>query len=56
MSQALLLWALPQIFAIDPQARSRISGQLFLSAYLGAAACSAVSSANWSGWGWNGAH
>jgi hypothetical protein len=36
----LLLWALPQIFAIDPQARSRISGQLFLSA-------------NWSGWGWN---
>jgi predicted MFS family arabinose efflux permease len=43
-----------RIFAIDPRARSRMSGQLFLSAYLGAAACSAVISANWSGWGWNG--
>ena len=42
-----------RIFAIDPRARSRMSGQLFLSAYLGAAVCSAVTSANWSGWGWN---
>ena len=43
-----------RIYAIDPQARSRMSGQLFLTAYLGAAACSAVISANWSAWGWNG--
>lgn len=43
-----------RIYAIDPQARSRMSGQLFLSAYLGAAVSSAVTSANWNGWGWNG--
>lgn len=43
-----------RIYAIAPEARSRMSGQLFLTAYLGAAACSAVISANWIGWGWNG--
>lgn len=40
--------------AIDPAARSRMSGQLFLTADLGAAACSAVIAAAWSRWGWPG--
>lgn len=31
-----------RIYRIDPAARSRMSGQLFLTAYLGVAACSAV--------------
>ena len=43
-----------RIYAIDPQARSRMSGQLFLTAYLGAAACSAVISTFWRSWGWGG--
>lgn len=43
-----------RIYAIDPAARSRMSGQLFLTAYLGAAVCSAVISAFWSAWGWPG--
>jgi len=43
-----------RIFGIDPAARSRMSGQLFLTAYLGAAACSAVISIFWSSWDWLG--
>jgi len=43
-----------RIYAIDPAARSRMSGQLFLTAYLCAAACSAVIAAAWSRWGWPG--
>ena len=43
-----------RIYAIDPAARSRMSGQLFLTAYLGAAACSAVISTFWHQWGWPG--
>ena len=43
-----------RIYAIDPAARSRMSGQLFLIAYLGAAACSAVIAMFWGQWGWGG--
>lgn len=43
-----------RIYAIDPEARSRMSGQLFLTAYLGAAICSAIISAFWSQWNWLG--
>jgi len=43
-----------RIYALDAAARSRMSGQLFLTAYLGAAVCSAVISAFWSSWGWSG--
>jgi MFS family permease len=43
-----------RIYAIDPAARSRMSGQLFLTAYGGAAACSALISAFWSRWQWAG--
>ena len=40
-----------RIYAIDPAARSRMSGQLFLIAYPGAAACSAVIATFWGRWG-----
>ena len=43
-----------RIYGIDPAARSRMSGQLFLTAYLGAAACSAVIFVFWSSWDWLG--
>jgi sugar phosphate permease len=43
-----------RIYAIDPSARSRMSGLLFLTAYVGAAACSAVISAFWGPWQWRG--
>jgi predicted MFS family arabinose efflux permease len=43
-----------RIYAIDPAARSRMSGQLFLIAYLGAAACSAAIAMFWGQWGWGG--
>ena len=43
-----------RIYGIDPAARSRMSGQLFLTAYLGAAACSVVISMFWSSWDWLG--
>ena len=43
-----------RIYGIDPSARSRMSGQLFLTAYLGAAACSVVISMFWSSWHWPG--
>jgi predicted MFS family arabinose efflux permease len=43
-----------RIYAIDPAARSRMSGLLFLTAYLGAAACSVVISVFWSRWQWSG--
>ena len=43
-----------RIYALDPAARSRMSGQLFLTAYLGAALCSAVIAMLWSGWQWPG--
>jgi sugar phosphate permease len=43
-----------RIYAIDPAARSRMSGLLFLTAYVGAAACSAVISAFWGSWQWRG--
>lgn len=43
-----------RIYGLDPAARSRMSSQLFLTAYLGAAACSAVISAFWNQWGWLG--
>ena len=43
-----------RIYAIDPAARSRMSGLLFLTAYLGAAACSVAISVFWSHWQWPG--
>jgi predicted MFS family arabinose efflux permease len=43
-----------RIYAIDPEARSRMSGLLFLTAYLGAVCCSAVIAAFWGSWGWGG--
>lgn len=43
-----------RIYAIDPEARSRMSGQLFLTAYLGAAGCSVVVASFWGVWGWGG--
>ena len=43
-----------RIYGIDPAARSRMSGQLFLTAYLGAAVCSVVISMFWSSWDWLG--
>lgn len=43
-----------RIYALEPSARSRMSGQLFLTAYLGAAACSAVIARFWGAWGWQG--
>jgi len=43
-----------RIFSIDPAARSRMSGQLFLTAYLGAAACSVAISMFWTSWDWLG--
>ncbi|MBM5799761.1 MAG: MFS transporter, partial [Cyanobacteria bacterium K_DeepCast_35m_m2_023] len=43
-----------RIYALDPAARSRMSGQLFLTAYLGAAICSAVISGFWATWAWPG--
>ena len=43
-----------RIYAIDPAARSRMSGQLFLTAYLGAAACSVAIALFWSRWQWPG--
>ena len=43
-----------RIYALDPDARSRMSGQLFLTAYLGAALCSAVISTLWTRWQWPG--
>jgi predicted MFS family arabinose efflux permease len=43
-----------RIYALEPAARSRMSGQLFLTAYLGAAACSAVISGFWATWAWPG--
>ena len=43
-----------RIYAIDPAARSRMSGQLFLTAYGSAAICSAVISAFWRSWQWSG--
>lgn len=43
-----------RIYSIDPGARSRMSSQLFLSCYLGAAACSTLISLFWSQWGWAG--
>ena len=43
-----------RIYAIDPAARSRMSGQLFLTAYLGAAACSVLIALFWSRWQWPG--
>ncbi len=43
-----------RIHAIDPAARSRMSAQLFLTAYLGAALCSAVIAACWNDWQWPG--
>ena len=43
-----------RIDALEPAARSRMSGQLFLTAYLGAAACSAVISGFWATWAWPG--
>lgn len=43
-----------RIYALNPEARSRMSGQLFLTAYLGAAACSAVVAWFWGSWNWVG--
>jgi hypothetical protein len=43
-----------RIHTIDPAARSRMSGQLFLIAYLGAAACSAVIATFWGRLAWGG--
>lgn len=43
-----------RIYALDPAARSRMSGQLFFTAYLGAALCSATISSLWASWAWAG--
>ena len=43
-----------RIYALNPEARSRMSGQLFLTAYLGAAGCSIAIAALWGIWGWSG--
>lgn len=43
-----------RIYSIDSAARSRMSSQLFLTCYLGAAACSTLISLFWSQWGWAG--
>ena len=43
-----------RIYALDAAARSRMSGQLFLTAYLGAALCSALIAACWNSWQWPG--
>ena len=43
-----------RILALDAAARSRMVGQLFLTAYLGAALCSAVIARFWALWGWVG--
>ena len=43
-----------RIYGLDPAARSRMSGQLFLTAYLGAAFCSVVISMLWGLWQWPG--
>lgn len=43
-----------RVYAIDPDARSRMSGQLFLMAYLGAAVCSVTIATFWGVWGWSG--
>ena len=43
-----------RIYGLDPAARSRMSGQLFLTAYLGAALCSVVISMLWGIWQWPG--
>ena len=43
-----------RIYALDPVARSRMSGQLFLMAYLAAAGSSATIAALWRNWGWLG--
>lgn len=43
-----------RIYALDPDARSRMSGQLFLMAYLAAASCSATVAALWEQWAWLG--
>jgi len=43
-----------RIYAIDPKSRSRMSSQLFLTAYLGAAASSAAISYFWDSWHWPG--
>lgn len=43
-----------RIYALDPVARSRMSGQLFFTAYLGAALCSIAISLFWSIWQWPG--
>ena len=43
-----------RIYALDPAARSRMSGQLFFTAYLGAALCSVAISVFWSQWQWPG--
>ena len=43
-----------RVYALDPDARSRMSGQLLLTAYLGAAGCSVTIAAFWDVWGWGG--
>ena len=43
-----------RIYSIDPSARSRMSSQLFLSCYLGAAICSTLIALFWIQWGWAG--
>jgi MFS family permease len=43
-----------RLYGIDPTARSRMSGQLFLTGYVWAASCSAMISVFWSAWGWSG--
>ena len=43
-----------RIYGLDPAARSRMSGQLFFTAYLGAALCSVAISVFWSQWQWPG--
>jgi predicted MFS family arabinose efflux permease len=43
-----------RIYALDPAARSRMSGLLFFTAYLGAALCSAAISSLWTRWAWSG--
>ena len=52
--QASFVANLARIYGIDPVARSRMSGQLFLTAYLGAALCSMTIASFWNWWAWGG--
>jgi len=43
-----------RIYSIDPNSRSRMSSQLFLTSFLGASLCSLTISRFWNNWHWSG--